>query len=166
MPELLGAHGVQMLINGKCHCGNLTFVLDWPGITPDVVARECGCSFCVKHGGVWTSNPGAKLSVALASAASVSKYTFGTGTATFHVCARCGAVPIVTSEVANCLYAVVNVNTFENFDSARLHQLPADFDGEDLQSRLARRQRNWIPDVRISEGTVAAFTISGTRTSV
>jgi len=143
-----------MLINGKCHCGNVTFVLDWPAVTPDVVARECGCSFCVKHGGLWISNPGANLSVALQSAEAVSKYAFGTGTATFYVCTRCGAVPMAISEIANRLYAVVNVNTFENFDSARLRRLPADFDGEDLQSRLARRQRNWIPDVRISDGTI------------
>jgi hypothetical protein len=46
---------------------------------------------------------------------------------------------------------VVNVNTFENFDSARLRRQAADFEGEELQSRLARRQRNWIADVRISE---------------
>jgi hypothetical protein len=81
----------------------------------------------------------------------VSKYAFGTETATFHVCSRCGAVPIVTSEIASRLYAVVNVNTFDNFDPARLHRQAADFEGEELQSRLARRQRNWIADVRISE---------------
>lgn len=23
-----------MLINGKCHCGNLSFALDWPGDAP------------------------------------------------------------------------------------------------------------------------------------
>jgi hypothetical protein len=140
-----------MLIDGGCHCKNMVFELDWPGATPDVVARACGCSFCIKHGGVWTSNPGAKLSVVVREAEVVSKYAFGTETATFHVCSRCGAVPIVTSEIANRLYAVVNVNTFDNFDPARLHRQAADFEGEELQSRLARRQRNWIADVRISE---------------
>jgi hypothetical protein len=140
-----------MLIDGRCHCKNIVFELDWPGAAPDVVARACGCSFCVKHGGVWTSNPGAKLSVAVREAGVVSKYAFGTETATFHVCSRCGAVPIVTSEIASRLYAVVNVNTFENFDPARLRRQAADFDGEELEERLARRQRNWIADVRISE---------------
>ncbi|MGC1520822.1 MAG: hypothetical protein WA803_04715 [Steroidobacteraceae bacterium] len=139
-----------MLIDGGCHCKNLSFVLDWPGATPDVAARACGCSFCMKHGGVWTSHPDAKLSVAIRRADIVSKYAFGTETATFYVCARCGAVPIVTSEIAGRLYAVVNVNTFENFDPARLRRQGADFEGEELQSRLARRQRNWIADVRIT----------------
>jgi hypothetical protein len=142
-----------MIIHGKCHCGNIAFILDWPGVPSAVVARECGCSFCLKHGGVWTSNRDAKLSVILQRAGAVSKYVFGTKTATFYVCTRCGAVPIVTSEIENHVYAVVNVNTFENFDSSLLRRQPANFDEEGQQSRLARRQRHWIADVHISEGS-------------
>jgi hypothetical protein len=142
-----------MLIHGKCHCRNIAFVLDWPGVSSEVIARECSCSFCVKHGGVWTSNPAAKLSVAVQQIDLVSKYSFETNTAAFYVCARCGAVPFVTSEIENHVYAVVNVNTFENFDSSLLRRQSANFDGEEQRSRLARRQRNWIADVNISEGT-------------
>ena len=142
-----------MLIDGKCHCGNIAFVLDWPGVPSEIVARECGCSFCVKHGGVWTSNRDARLSVTLHLPSLVSKYAFGTETAAFYVCRRCGVVPIVTSEIANHLYAVVNVNTFEGSDSLHLNRQPVSFDGEERQSRLARREKNWIADVRISEGT-------------
>jgi hypothetical protein len=58
-------------------------------------------------------------------------------------------VPIVTSEIADRLYAVVNVNTFENFDLARVRRQAANFDDEEEQSRLLRRQKNWISDVRI-----------------
>jgi hypothetical protein len=141
-----------MLIDGKCHCGNIAFVLDWPGVPTDVVARECSCSFCIKHGGVWTSNRDAKLSVTLQRVGVVSRYSFGTETAKFYVCTRCGAVPIVTSEIANRVYAVANVNTFENLDSLHLRRQSANFDGEELLSRLARRQNNWIADVHISEG--------------
>ena len=141
-----------MLIDGKCHCGNIAFVLDWPGAPSEIVARECGCSFCVKHGGVWTSNRDAKLSVTLHSPTVVSKYAFETKTATFYVCTRCGAVPIVTSEIANHLYAVVNVNTFENLESLHLNRQSVSFEGEEQRSRLARRERNWISDVRILRG--------------
>jgi hypothetical protein len=140
-----------MVIDGKCHCGNIAFVLDWPGVPS--AARVCACTFCTKHGGVWTSHPDAKLSVTFQDNAAVSRYSFGTATATFHVCIRCGAVPVVTSEIANRLYAVVNVNTFENFDLAQLRRQAADFDGEESQSRLGRRQKNWISDVRMSEGS-------------
>ncbi|HEX6794488.1 MAG TPA: hypothetical protein VF304_11615 [Casimicrobiaceae bacterium] len=141
-----------MLIDGRCHCGNIAFVLDWPDDSREIPARACGCSFCVKHGGVWTSNPRASLDVAIADAASVSKYAFGTRTATFHVCARCGAVPFVTSEIGGRQYAVVSVNALEGIEPSRLQRAGTNFDGEDVEARLARRQRNWIPNVRFVAG--------------
>jgi len=140
-----------MLLNGKCHCGNIAFELDWPGDPPEVPARACDCSFCVKHGGVWTSNPESRLDVVIRDATHVSKYDFGTRTATFHICTICGAVPLATSEVAGHRYAVVNVNMLENVDPSRLRRTASHFDGEDIDSRLARRSRNWIADVRIAE---------------
>jgi hypothetical protein len=140
-----------MQISGKCHCGNIAFSLEWPGESPEIPARACGCSFCVKHGGVWTSNPASSLVATIDDAALVSKYAFGTRTATFHVCSRCGTVPFVTSEIDNHLYAVVNVNAFENVDQSCLRQSAAHFEGEDVESRLGRRRRNWIPNVRITD---------------
>jgi len=140
-----------MLINGKCHCGNIAFELQWEGNPAEIPARACGCSFCVKHGGVWTSHPSSRLAVAIRDPSRVSKYAFASRTATFHVCSRCGAVPLATSEIANHLYAVVNVNVFENVDPSRLQRCAADFEGEDTESRLARRRRNWIADVRIAD---------------
>jgi len=140
-----------VLLNGKCHCGNIAFELEWAADPVEIPARACGCSFCVKHGGVWTSNPNARLAVAIRDASLVSKYAFGSRTATFHVCSRCGIVPLVTSEIANHLYAVVNVNVLENIDRTWLLQATANFEGEDVESRLARRTRNWIADVCIAE---------------
>jgi hypothetical protein len=61
-------------------------------------------------------------------------------------------VPLVTSEIANHLYAVVNVSVFENIDQSRLRHATATFEGEDIEARLTRRSRNWIADVRIAEG--------------
>jgi len=139
-----------MLIRGQCHCGNIAFALDWKGDPGAIPARACDCTFCVKHGGVWTSHPGSRLSVVVADPGLVSKYVFGTRTATFHVCARCGAVPIVTSEIEGRVYAVVNVNALENVDPSALRRAAASFDGEAPDARLARRARNWIADVRIA----------------
>jgi len=137
-----------MIIHGQCHCGNIAFDLEWNGDPHEIPARACGCSFCVKHGGVWTSHPGSRLNVTLGDARLVSKYLFGTRTATFHVCSRCGAVPLVTSDIEDHVYAVVNVNVLENLDPSCLRRAAASFEGEDTESRLARRKRNWIADVR------------------
>jgi hypothetical protein len=136
-----------MQIKGRCHCGNIAFELEWPGEGARIPARACGCSFCVKHGGVWTSHPRGRLEVLVADAALVSRYEFGTRTATFHICARCGVPPFVTSEIDGRVYAVVNVNTFENVPAASLDRAGADFEGEGVGERLERRKRNWIGQV-------------------
>jgi hypothetical protein len=117
-----------------------------------MVARECDCTFCVKHRGAWTSHPDARLRVTLREPDAVSRYAFGTGTATFYVCARCGTVPFVASEIEGRCYAVVNVNTFEGLDPSQLRRDSAHFEAEDGQQRLARRRRNWIAEVRITAG--------------
>ncbi len=148
-----------MLIHGGCHCGNIRFELDWqpePEPEPDhIPARACDCAFCTKHGGVWTSNPAGVLRVRVRDAARVTPYVFGTRTATFHVCAECGNVPLVTSEVEGRLRAVVNVNAFDNVAAALLRPASASFDGESLDQRLARRARNWIADVRFEHAGAA-----------
>jgi hypothetical protein len=136
-----------MLIRGKCHCGNIAFSLTWEPDPAEIPARACSCSFCTKHGGVWTSNPHGALKVIVKDPALVSKYAFGTRTAQFHICARCGIVPVVTSRIDGHLYAVVSVNAFEDVDLSLLRRASASFDGEAQQSRLARRKRNWIATV-------------------
>ncbi|MGE5202194.1 MAG: GFA family protein [Acidobacteriota bacterium] len=140
-----------MLIHGSCHCGNISFALTWEPDPLEIPARACGCSFCSKHGGVWTSNPNGSLSVKVAEPTLVSKYAFGTRTAEFHICSRCGVVPVVTSQIDNQLYAVVSVNAFEGIEPSRLRHAPANFDGEIEEVRLARRKRNWIASVRYAE---------------
>jgi hypothetical protein len=136
-----------MLIRGSCHCRNITFAFRWDPDPLEIPARACTCTFCVKHGGVWTSNPKGSLTVSIEDASQVSEYMFGTKTATFHICRGCGIVPVVTSTIEGHLYAVVSVNAFENIDASMLKRASAAFDAETQDTRLARRVRNWIPDV-------------------
>ncbi|HEX4332573.1 MAG TPA: hypothetical protein VH040_10560 [Usitatibacter sp.] len=137
-----------MLIHGSCHCGNIAFTLTWEPEPERISARACGCTFCRKHGGVWTSNPSGALRVALRDPDGVSRYSFATGSGRFHVCGRCGAVPVVTGDIEGRTYAVVNVNTFDNVNAPVLDRAATSFDGETLETRLARWKRNWIPDVK------------------
>lgn len=141
-----------MRINGACHCGNIGFVLDWRSEPGQIVARACDCTFCVKHGGVWTASASAALTVSIKDPARVSRYAFATRTADFQVCAVCGVVPLVLSRIDGRWYAVVNVNTFEDFDPALLQRSTVCLDGEDEARRLDRRQRNWIGEVEVLQG--------------
>jgi hypothetical protein len=69
-----------------CHCGNLRLELKWPVGAEEMPARACGCSFCTKHGGIWTSHPAAQLMLHITDPAKATQYRFGTGTADFHIC--------------------------------------------------------------------------------
>jgi hypothetical protein len=102
----------------------------------------------VKHGARWTANAGAGLTIHCKDASLVEAYAFGTKTADFHVCKVCGVVACSTSRIERRLYAVVNVNTFDDFDASRLVIGDVNFDGEEEPARLARRAANWIGDVR------------------
>jgi hypothetical protein len=79
----------------------------------------------------------------------LSKYRFGTGTADFYVCARCGAVPIATSAIDARTYAVVNANTLDTPLRALTAGTTTSFEGETAGARLDRRKSSWIADVQI-----------------
>ena len=129
-----------------------SFELSWEPDPTEIPARACTCSFCTKHGGVWTSSPSASLQVLVKDASSVSKYSFGTRTAAFHICSRCGVVPVVTSTIEGRLYAVVSVNALENIEPSSIKAASMSFEGETEASRLARRKRGWIGNVDYVEG--------------
>ena len=141
-----------MQIHGSCHCGNLAFVLRWEPDPETIPARACTCSFCVKHAAVWTADPAGVLRVRVREPAQVTKYEFATKTAEFHVCALCGVVALATCTIDGRLFAVVNVNAFDDVDPVLLRHAQVDFDGEATESRLARRSQRWIGDVEIVAG--------------
>jgi len=140
-----------MQIKGSCHCGNITFTLTCAAAPDELPARACTCSFCTKHGAVWTTLASASLKVEVNDAAHHARYAFETKTARFHICTRCGVVPLVTSNIENCVHAVVNANTFEDFDRSQLQHASVSFEGESESARRARRQRNWIANVEFPE---------------
>ena len=138
-----------MRIHGRCHCGNIAFTLVWEPDPVEIAARACSCTFCAKHSGVWTSKHDGRLEIACRDPAHRNRYSFGTRTAQFHVCSLCGVVPVATSEVDGNLYAVVNVNTFENVPASMLRITTLVLNEESEAVRLARRSRNWIADVTL-----------------
>lgn len=137
--------GAIRQIHGSCHCGNISFTFDWPDSGGFIPVRACGCTFCQKHQGVWTSHPEGLVKLSVDDPSRVQRYRFGTETADFHICSECGVAPVVTCEIDESHYAVVNVHCFDNVDRAELEESATDFEGETTEDRLARRKRNWAP---------------------
>lgn len=141
-----------MNIDGACHCGNISYRLDWPGPFPEIPVRACGCDFCTMRGATYTSHRDAVLEAVVNDPRYLSKYRFATETADFYVCSRCGAVPFVTCSIDGRLHGVVNVNTFQGVDRSAFQRAATDFDGESTGDRLDRRGRTWIPNVLVKTG--------------
>jgi hypothetical protein len=129
---------------GACHCGNIEVSLQ-SGKTPsELGVRTDTCAFCNKHHALYTSDPSGQIAVRVHDAGLLERYRFGTRTADFLVCRRCGV--LVAACMADPPLAVVNVNALE----ARAAFLAgavqvADLDGESLDARLARRCAKWTP---------------------
>src|SRR5689334_20568301 len=143
MPDAVSSRRIE----SACHCGNIRVSLFWPGPWPAIPVRACGCRLCRKHAAVWTSHAKGTFELAIADLGQTQRYQFGSKTADFHVCSRCGVIPIVTSLIDGRRYAVFNANTFENVDRSQFIVSASDFEGESTNERLARRQKNWTPEV-------------------
>ena len=132
---------------GGCHCGNLRLTLHLSQPPQDTRLRACGCSFCRAHSTRTTSDPSGSLDIRAASWSLVERYRFGSGTAEFLICRRCGVYIGAVCETAAGTRAVTNINSLEDRAAFAQPPVPADHEGEALEDRLARRAANWTPTV-------------------
>ncbi|MEO1037459.1 MAG: hypothetical protein AAFX44_18015 [Pseudomonadota bacterium] len=134
-------------LSGRCHCGNIRFDFTRSTASRQIAVRLCGCSFCQKHSGAWTSDPAGSISVSVKDETALNLYAFGTETAEFYVCSRCGVVPLVVSEIDGQRYAVVSVRAFDRAAELEFVEANTDYSAEYVTGRLERRKANWIPQV-------------------
>ena len=132
-------------LSGSCHCGalKLEFVTERP-LTP----RACQCSFCRRHNARSVSDPDGRVVLTLGP--EVRRYRFGTLSSDFLICGRCGTYVGAVASLGDGLYAVLNLNAF---DDPRLDLAgePMDYDGESAEQRTSRRRSRWTP-ARLIEG--------------
>ncbi len=128
---------------GSCHCGAIGLRFQSAKRFDQLGARTCQCSFCLKHGASWTSDPDGSCDITLSGP--VNRYRFGTKTADFLICGNCGVVPVVVSEIDGRHLGVVRVNALDAAVNFLKHAAPMDLDGELLEARLDRRAQRWTP---------------------
>jgi hypothetical protein len=136
-----------MLHSGGCHCQNLSVKLTLsqpPALMP---LRSCSCAFCRSHGTRTLSDRDGLVEISAGDWTEVERYQFGSRTADYLLCRRCGVYIGAVCETSSGLRAVLNVNCLDN--RAAFTQTPAapDYDGEATDERLNRRATNWMPAV-------------------
>jgi hypothetical protein len=136
-------------IKGRCHCGNISYVLESAYRPADFTPRACTCSFCTRHGGRYISDPAGQLEVSIADDRLVQHYRFGHETADFIVCRQCGVLTLVTSVIEGRRYAVININSADQHEDFAQPAIPVTYRDEPAEKRLARRARTWIGQVTI-----------------
>ncbi len=142
-------------ISGRCHCGNISYDFLSPLAKTELPLRSCDCSFCTRQGALYTSHPQGKLRVRINAADSVHYYRYGSETAEVLLCTVCGVFPLITCDIDEHLYAVLNANSINglHIERDRLKQIP--HVPHSPEEMLQKRQENWIGDVVIEERPAA-----------
>lgn len=130
---------------GGCHCGNLRLGRRLSQSPAETRLRGCGCSFCRAHNTRTTSDPSGSADIRATDWSLVERYCFGTGTAEFLICKRCGVYVGAIGETASGTRAVININCLDDRSAFAQRPDPVDHDGEATGDRVARRAANWTP---------------------
>jgi hypothetical protein len=137
---------------GRCHCGNIELGFR-TALDPTTVApRACQCSFCVRHGACYVSDPAGDVEIVAHDEAALVRYRFALATADFLFCGRCGVYVGAVTTADGRSFAALNVNTFDQRGRFTLDARAVEYDGEDPATRRTRQQARWTPAV-ITAGT-------------
>src|SRR5215472_15639056 len=102
---------MSVTLHGGCHCKNLKVTFETARDPSELPLRACQCSFCVRHGGITTSDPEGLLVVDVERAGDLSRYRFALGVTDFLVCRTCGVyVAAVMEDEGRQALGVLNVN--------------------------------------------------------
>ena len=130
---------------GRCHCG----AIGWTYRTATAPAlwpvRSCQCSFCRRHSTRCTSDPTGSVEFSIADREALHRYRFGLRTADFLVCRSCGVYIGAYASGPGGGFATLNLNALTTPVDGIPANTPTDYDSEDRQSRIGRREQRWTP---------------------
>jgi len=131
-----------MIIQGQCHCGNVSFELLTEVSESDILPRACDCSFCQKHAAKNWSDADGKATIRIRDKRSLQKYIFALKTAEFYICKNCGVYIGAVLSDRDGMWSTLNLRL------TPLHGLqdsPAGYGSEKNDERISRRKNVWTP---------------------
>ena len=135
-------------IGGSCHCGSVGIVLLTSRNAADLHPRACDCSFCVKHGASYISDPQGSLRIKAQRRDVIGEYRQGSGNARFLICRACGVlIAVVFHSAAGC-HGTMNSRCIEG--TITLGKPEAISPGQlDSEGKKERWVRLWAPVVEL-----------------
>jgi hypothetical protein len=133
--------------SGGCHCGNIEVYLRLAKPPEDSRLRACACAFCRSHATRTVADVDGLAELSAKDWSLVEPYRFGSRTADYLVCRRCGVYVAAICETAAGTRAAVNVNCLTDRSAFTAVPVVSEYDGESTDARLARRAVNWMPAV-------------------
>ncbi|HTV86188.1 MAG TPA: aldehyde-activating protein [Dyella sp.] len=136
------------VMHGSCHCGALSVAFTTAKLAADFQPRACDCSFCMKHGAAYVSDPGGSLSIVQRHADAIKEYRQGSNTARFLLCKDCGVLVGVVFDHASGTYGTLNVTCLD--DATGFAQaLGASPQQLSQDEKISRWLALWVPRVVI-----------------
>lgn len=133
--------------SGGCHCGNIEVRLRLSKPPELSYLRACACSFCRSHAIRTVADVDGLAELSAKDWSQVEPYRFGSATADYLVCRRCGVYVAAICETSAGTRAVVNVNCLTDRAAFTAVPVVSEYDGEAIDARLARRAEKWMPAV-------------------
>jgi hypothetical protein len=127
-------------IHGQCQCGNIK--TKWNCIDYSMSPRACQCDYCSNKQAAYVSKPGSLFELSIIDKQHHHKVKQGSETATFHECSYCNSLIAVTVEIDQILYGILNAK-FLNNKIEFADAIETNFDGQSIEEKRQRWQRNW-----------------------
>ena len=140
-------------LTGGCHCGNMKVAFETSLDPRSLPLRACQCSFCLRHGGVVTSDPAGRLVIEVRQPERLQRYRFALGITDFLICSACGVYVAAVMEIEGRSLGILNVNVLDEREPFARAPTPMEYGMEQVEEREARRVKRWMPaEVRIPSG--------------
>ena len=130
---------------GSCHCGAIGWTYRTAIPPQQWQLRSCQCSFCRRHSTRCTTDPAGSAEFSIVDHDALHRYRFGLQTAEFLTCRRCGVYIGAYADGPGGRFATLNVNALKIPLDGIPASAPTDYDSEDTEARIRRREARWTP---------------------
>ncbi len=136
------------MLRGGCHCGKVKIEFGTARSPTDFRPRACDCSFCLKHGASYISDPDGTLAIEVKGSDTVSEYRQGSESARLLLCRFCGVLVAVLFDDGAGTFGTVNSRCIEGgvVFGALQPVSPQKLGVEEKRSRWVRL---WTPHVKL-----------------